>query len=177
MSRIAKEPVALPTGVNVSIDGQSVVVKGKLGELSWVIHDDVKITEADGELRLFSDSSEKKTVALVGTTRALINNMVTGVSAGFSKRLVLVGVGYRAQIQNNKLQLSLGFSHPVVVDIPDAIQVDVPTQTEITVSGADKQIVGQFASEIRAFRPPEPYKGKGIRYSDEHVVRKDAKKA
>lgn len=176
MSRIAKEPVDLPAGVDINIKGQEVVVKGKLGELSWRMHDDVQIEQADGQLRLSSALTEKKTIALVGTTRALVNNMVTGVSVGFSKKLMLIGVGYRAQLQKGKLQLSLGFSHPVVVDIPEGITVDVPVQTEITVSGMDKQVVGQFASEIRAFRPPEPYKGKGIRYADEHVVRKDAKK-
>lgn len=176
MSRIAKEPVALPAGVDVKVNGQSVTVKGKLGELSWCMHNDVQIVHTDNELRLSSASTEKKVVALVGTTRALINNLVTGVSTGFSKKLLLIGVGYRAQIQGGKLHLSLGFSHPVIVEIPAELKVDVPTQTEIIVSGVDKQKVGQFASEIRAFRPPEPYKGKGVRYSDEHVVRKDAKK-
>ena len=176
MSRIAKAPVAIPSGVEVNLDGQNVSVKGPKGELRIAAHELVKVEREDGEFRFSSRKDSKEAVALAGTIRALVNNMVQGVTNGFEKRLEINGVGYRAQAQGQKLNLTLGFSHPVVYDVPQGISVETPTQTEIVVKGADKQKVGQVAAEIRAFRPPEPYKGKGIRYSDEHVVRKQAKK-
>ena len=177
MSRIAKEPVVLPSGIDVRLEGQNINVKGKMGELSLRMHDSVAVEQTDGKLVCSpKQQDDKKVIALVGTTRALLSNMVVGVSTGFSKKLQLVGVGYRAQLQGNKLVLSLGFSHPVEVDVPGGLKVEVPSQTEVVVSGSDKQQVGQFASEIRAFRPPEPYKGKGVRYADERVVRREAKK-
>jgi len=176
MCRIASAPVTIPSGVELSLQGQNVSVKGPNGQLQFSAHDLVRMEQEDGVFRVYSRQDSKAAVALAGTTRALVNNMVRGVSQGFEKRLEINGVGYRAQAQGQKLNLTLGFSHPVVYDLPEGITVETPTQTEIIVKGADKQQVGQVAAEIRAFRSPEPYKGKGIKYSDEHSVRKQAKK-
>ena len=176
MSRIANSPIAVPSGVEVKVDGQHIRVKGSKGELDMNVHQDVEITENDGALQVAARSSEKQSRAMAGTTRALVYNMVTGVSSGFERRLQLQGVGYRAQAQGKKLNLQLGFSHPVEYELPEGINVETPSQTEIVVSGTDKQLVGQVSAEIRAFRPPEPYKGKGVRYANERVRRKEAKK-
>ncbi len=176
MSRIAKKPVAITDGVEISINGQNITTKGKLGTLSIDLHETVAVKQADGELSFAPVDDSKASMAMAGTMRSLVNNMVEGVSNGFSKTLQLIGVGYRAQMQGNVLDLSLGFSHPVKYAIPDGISVETPSQTEIVVKGADKQKVGQVCAEIRAYRPPEPYKGKGVRYSDERVIRKEAKK-
>lgn len=174
MSRIAKKPINVPAGTDVNISGQQVNVKGPKGDLSMNLHDTVSIAQ-DGSVLTLSPSAESD-MAMTGTMRSLVSNMVLGVSEGFEKKLELVGVGYRAQAQGSNLNLSLGFSHPVVYAVPEGISVETPSQTEILVRGADKQKVGQVSAEIRAYRPPEPYKGKGVRYSDEYVVRKEAKK-
>lgn len=176
MSRVANSPIAVPPGVEVKLDGQHIRVKGSKGELDMNVHQNVEITQNDGALQVAARSPEKQSRAMAGTTRALVFNMVTGVSTGFECRLQLQGVGYRAQAQGNKLNLQLGFSHPVEYELPEGISVETPSQTEIVVTGADKQQVGQVSSEIRAFRPPEPYKGKGVRYANERVRRKEAKK-
>jgi large subunit ribosomal protein L6 len=176
MSRIAKNPVAIPAGVEVKIDGQHVTVKGGNGSMSWSAHDKVEIKQEDSQLVFSGRNDDKEAWALAGTSRSLINNMVTGVSQGFEKKLLLNGVGYRAKSTGNVLNLTLGFSHPVDYELPEGISADTPTQTEIVLKGIDKQQLGQVAANIRAFRPPEPYKGKGIRYSDEYVRRKEAKK-
>lgn len=176
MSRIANWPVTIPSGVELNLDGQIVSVKGPKGELRISAHELVGVEQEDGVLTVHSRVDSKEAVALAGTTRALVNNMVNGVTNGFEKRLQINGVGYRAQAQGQTLNLTLGFSHPVAYQVPEGVSVETPTQTEIVVKGADKQQVGQVAAEIRAYRPPEPYKGKGIRYSDEHVLRKQAKK-
>jgi large subunit ribosomal protein L6 len=176
MSRIAKKPVEIISGVEINISGQTVTAKGKQGNLSLNLHDAVSITQEDSSLNFAPNNGSKGAMAMAGTMRSLVNNMIVGVTEGFSKQLQLVGVGYRAQVQGNVLDLSLGFSHPVKYAIPDGISIETPSQTEINVKGADKQKVGQVCAEIRAYRPPEPYKGKGVRYSDERVVRKEAKK-
>jgi large subunit ribosomal protein L6 len=176
MSRVAKNPIEIPSGVEVSLNGQAVKVKGPKGEMSHTTHDSVEVTMSDNVLSFAPRNAEKEANALAGTTRALLNNMVNGVSQGFEKKLTLIGVGYRAQAQGKSLNLSLGFSHPVDFEVPEGITIETPSQTEIVVKGIDKQQVGQVAANIRAYRPPEPYKGKGVRYSDEHVVRKEAKK-
>jgi len=174
MSRIAKKPITVPSGIDVNIAGQSVTVKGPKGNLVMNLHDSVSITQ-DGAVLTLSPSVDSA-MAMTGTMRSLVSNMVTGVSEGYEKKLQLIGVGYRAQAQGNKLNLSLGFSHPVEYPVPEGISIETPSQTEILVKGADKQKVGQVSAEIRAYRPPEPYKGKGVRYADEYVVRKEAKK-
>ena len=176
MSRIAKAPVAIPGGVDVKIDGNMITVKGGKGQLSFTLNSSVNVDIADNVIIMRWDNGNKEATAQAGTARAILNNMVTGVSAGFEKKLTLIGVGYRAQAKDNILGLSLGFSHPVDFQVPAGITVETPTQTEIIVRGTDKQLVGEVAAKIRAYRPPEPYKGKGVRYSDEHVVRKEAKK-
>lgn len=176
MSRIANAPVSIPSGVQLNLEGQDISVKGPNGELRISAHELVRVEQEDGEFRVFSRRDSKEAVALAGTTRALVNNMVQGVTKGFERRLEIVGVGYRAQVQGQKLNLTLGFSHPVVYEAPEGVTVETPTQTEIVVKGPDKQQVGHVAAEIRSYRPPEPYKGKGVRYSDEHVARKQAKK-
>ena len=176
MSRIANHPVHLPTGVDVKFDGSSLTVTGANGALRFDVHPDVKIRQTERRLEFTARTGGKSARSLAGTTRSLVGNMVTGVSAGFQRRLLLQGVGYRAQARDGKLNLQLGFSHPVVYQLPEGVEVATPSQTEIVVSGADKQAVGQAAAEIRAFRPPEPYKGKGVRYADERVRRKEAKK-
>jgi large subunit ribosomal protein L6 len=176
MSRVAKSPVELPSGVEIKIDGQAVSVKGSKGSLEHTVHSSVAIDQ-DGNVLTFAPKDGSKSAnALAGTTRALLNNMVTGVSQGFEKKLQLVGVGYRAQAQGQKLNLTLGFSHPVDYSVPEGVTVETPSQTEVVVKGFDKQKVGQVAAEIRAYRPPEPYKGKGVKYADEIIVRKEAKK-
>ncbi len=176
MSRIAKSPIPVPAGVDVNISGQQVSVKGAKGNLAFSIHPLIRVSHADGVMRVETTKENKQGWALAGTTRALVNNMVIGVSTGFQRKLELVGVGYRAQAKGKVLNLSLGFSHPVDFPVPEGVKIETPSPTEILVSGSDKQQVGQVAAEIRSYRPPEPYKGKGIRYSDEHVVRKEAKK-
>lgn len=174
MSRVAKNPIALPGGVEARIAPGAISVKGPKGELSLDLHSGVAVAQEDSNLKVSPHSEEFW--AMAGTFRALIANMVTGVTSGFERKLEIIGVGYRAQAQGAKLNLSLGFSHPVVYEMPKGVSVETPSQTEIVLKGADKQQVGQAAAEIRAFRPPEPYKGKGIRYAGEYVVRKQAKK-
>lgn len=176
MSRVAKVPVALAKGVEVDLKGNALTVKGPKGTLSLDCNREVEIVNDDSGLAVKARSGSRFANAIAGTTRALINNMVTGVSDGFERKLELVGVGYRANAQGNKVNLTLGFSHPVVYDVPEGVTVETPSQTEIVVKGADKQRVGQVAAEIRAYRPPEPYKGKGVRYSDERIILKEAKK-
>ncbi len=176
MSRIAKKPVELVSGAEVNVSGQTITAKGKVGNLSMELHDTVSVKQEDGVLTFSPNDDSKGSMAMAGTMRSLANNMVVGVTEGFSKQLQLIGVGYRAQMQGNVLDLSLGFSHPVKYAIPEGIKIETPSQTEINVSGADKQKVGQVCAEIRAYRPPEPYKGKGVRYTDERVIRKEAKK-
>ena len=176
MSRVAKAPVELPQGVEFKQDGSTVTVKGSKGTLSMELNTEVDLKQEDNVVQLSARSGSRFSTAIAGTMRALLANMVQGVTEGFERKLELVGVGYRAQAQGNKLNLTLGFSHPVVYDVPEGVNVETPSQTEIFVRGSDKQKVGQVAAEIRAFRPPEPYKGKGVRYSDERVVLKEAKK-
>jgi len=176
MSRIAKEPVPLPQGVEFKLEGTVVTIKGGKGSLSMELNTEVELSEVDGGLRVGPRSGSRFATAISGTTRALLANMVKGVTDGFERKLQLVGVGYRAQAQGGKLNLTLGFSHPVVYDIPEGVSVETPSQTEVVIQGTDKQKVGQVAAEIRRFRPPEPYKGKGVRYAGERVVIKEAKK-
>ncbi|NQZ53562.1 MAG: 50S ribosomal protein L6 [Piscirickettsiaceae bacterium] len=177
MSRIANAPVEIPAGVEVSLNGSEISIKGTKGTLTRSIHADVEVTQEGSTLKSTARKPAKQSLALAGTTRSLINNMVLGVTQGFEKKLKLVGVGYRAKAQGSKLDLTLGFSHPVQYEVPEGIKIETPSQTEIVVTGVDKQVVGQVAADIRAYRPPEPYKGKGVRYTDEHVARKDAKKS
>lgn len=176
MSRIAKAPIAVPKGVELNIQGGSVSVKGSNGTLGMDLPAGVTLHTEEGQIKIEPEAGKKPNWAMAGTVRALVNNMVTGVSQGFERKLELVGVGYRAQAQGKKINLTLGFSHPVAYDLPEGVTAETPSQTEIVLRGADKQRVGQAAADIRAFRPPEPYKGKGIRYSDERVIRKEAKK-
>ena len=176
MSRVAKNPVKLPSGVEVKLVGQQLSVKGAKGTLDLNIHSSVEIVEEAGELRFAARNGDQQTRAMAGTTRALVNNMVQGVSQGFERKLQLVGVGYKAQAKGTVLNLALGFSHPVDYELPEGITAETPNQTDIFIRGIDKQLVGQVAAEIRGFRRPEPYKGKGVRYADEVVRRKEAKK-
>jgi large subunit ribosomal protein L6 len=176
MSRIANKPVTVPAAVEISINGQQLTVKGPKGTLEHNIHGLVEVAQENGELNFRARDGSKAANALTGTTRSVASNMVVGVSDGFEKKLELVGVGYRAQAKGDILNLTLGFSHPVDYRLPQGITAETPSQTEIVVKGTDKQQVGQVAAEIRAYRPPEPYKGKGVRYSDEVVIRKEAKK-
>lgn len=176
MSRVAKNPVELPGGVEFAQSGSAVTIKGKNGTLSMAVNHEVELSQEDNSIRIAPRSGSRFSTAIAGTTRALLANMVRGVTEGFEKKLELVGVGYRAQAQGRKLNLTLGFSHPVVYEVPEGISVETPSQTEIVIKGADKQAVGQVAAEIRGFRPPEPYKGKGVRYANERVVMKEAKK-
>ena len=176
MSRVAKKPINLPSGVEVTLSGQALSVKGPKGALEMTLHRDVEAKKDDNVLTFAARRNSKTAVAQSGTARALANNLVEGVSKGFEKRLQLIGVGYRAQAQGNTLNLTLGFSHPVAFKVPEGLTVETPSQTEIVVKGVDKQKVGQAAANIRAYRPPEPYKGKGVRYADEYVARKEAKK-
>ena len=176
MSRVAKNPVAIPAGVEVKFNATEVSVKGALGTLTTALCDEVEVKLDNSQLTFAAKNDSKFARAMSGTLRALLNNMVTGVSKGFEKKLTLVGVGYRAQAQGDAVNLSLGFSHPVSHKMPAGVKVETPTQTEILIKGADKQLVGQVAAEIRAYRSPEPYKGKGVRYADEVVVLKETKK-
>ena len=176
MSRVANNPINIPDNVQVSIAPELITVKGPLGELSQELKGDVKIENAESVLTFSALKETKHSKAMSGTLRALVNNMVIGVSAGFEKKLTLVGVGYRASAQGNKINLELGFSHPISHQLPDGVTAQTPSQTEIVLKSSNKQVIGQVAAEIRAYRPPEPYKGKGVRYSDEHVVIKESKK-
>lgn len=176
MSRVGKMPIAVPQGVDVKIDNDTITVKGANGTLTRVLSPLVTVKVDGGKLAVAPANDSAEADAMSGTTRALVANMVGGVGKGFEKKLTLVGVGFRAQAQGSKLNLQIGFSHPVVKDMPEGVKVATPTQTEIVISGADRQAVGQVAAEVRAFRPPEPYKGKGIRYADERVVLKETKK-
>jgi large subunit ribosomal protein L6 len=176
MSRIAKKPVEIPNGVELKIEGREISVKGPKGNLSMNLHDSVEVSYEDNVVSFKPANSKQSSLAVTGTMRSVVNNLVTGVHTGFEKRLLLVGVGYRAQSQGKQLNLSLGLSHPVEYMIPEGIEIETPSQTEIIVRGCDRQAVGQVCADIRAYRPPEPYKGKGIKYSDEQVVRKEAKK-
>ena len=179
MSRIAKSPITIPDGVEVSQSGEVLTVKGKLGEMNMNVHSSVTINNTDNVLTFLptvTSKEEKSSWAQAGTTRANTFNLIKGVTEGWEKKLTLIGVGYRAQLRGKVLSLTLGFSHPVNYDLPEGVSVETPSQTEVVVKGIDKQKVGQAAAEIRAFRPPEPYKGKGVRYADEQVIRKDAKK-
>jgi large subunit ribosomal protein L6 len=176
MSRIAKKPVAVPAGVEITISGQTLTTKGKNGQLTQDVHPSVSVEQAEGVLNFAPRDGSKQSMALAGTMRSIANNMVAGVSEGFKKELTLIGVGYRAALQGNSLNLSLGFSHPIEYALPEGVTAEVPAATTVVIKGADKQTVGQVAAEIRGFRPPEPYKGKGVRYADEYVRRKEAKK-
>jgi large subunit ribosomal protein L6 len=176
MSRVAKNPVVLPAGVDVSVGQDEIIVKGPLGTLKQRLHSSVILQREGNSISFGAVEGEANSNALSGTTRALLNNMVIGVSKGFERKLTLVGVGYRAQAQGDKLNLTLGLSHPVVHQMPAGVKVETPTQTEVVIKGVDKQQVGQVAAEIRAYRAPEPYKGKGVRYSDEVVALKETKK-
>jgi len=176
MSRIAKEPVEMPQGVEFNQSGTAVSVKGANGTLSMEVNSEVELVVEDNMVTVKARSGSRFAAAISGTTRTLLANMVEGVTKGFEKKLELKGVGYRAISEGKKLNLTLGFSHPVVFEVPDGITVETPSQTEVIVKGNDKQRVGQVAAEIRGFRPPEPYKGKGVRYADERVVIKEAKK-
>ncbi len=174
MSRIANKPVELPTGVEIKLDGQNVTAKGKVGEMVLAVHPTVKVMQEEKTLTVQAETPSA--IAMAGTMRSLLDNLVVGVSKGFEKKLELVGVGYRAQAKGKSLNLSLGFSHPVDYPVPEGISIETPSQTEIVIKGYDKQRVGQVAAEIRAYRPPEPYKGKGVKYADERIIRKEAKK-
>jgi len=176
MSRVAKRPVDVDKGIEVGLVGNALTIKGPKGSLSLECHSEVEIVNDDSGLAVSPRSGSRFARAMAGTTRSLISNMVVGVSAGFERKLQLVGVGYRAKAQGQTVNLTLGFSHPVAYEVPEGVTVETPTQTEILIRGIDKQQVGQVAAEIRDFRPPEPYKGKGVRYSDERIVLKEAKK-
>ena len=176
MSRVANNPVVLPSGVEITLKGKELSVKGGKGTLAMTINDKVDVVQEENELKFAAVGSGKSSVAMSGTTRALVNNMVVGVSKGFEKKLILNGVGYRAKASGKTLNLTLGFSHPVDYVLPEGVSAETPSQTEIVLKGIDKQAIGQAAAEVRAFRPPEPYKGKGVRYADEYVRRKEAKK-
>ena len=176
MSRVASNPILLPDGVELKVEGKRVTASGKMGELSYTVHNLVRLVEEEIGITFMPEDESKEAKALSGTMRALLYNMVVGVSEGFQKKLELQGVGYRAQASGKKLTLQLGFSHPVEYEVPEGIKLEAPSQTEVVISGRDKQQVGQVCAEIRSFRPPEPYKGKGVRYSGERVRRKEAKK-
>lgn len=176
MSRVAKQPVEVPKGVEITVNGQSVSAKGPKGQESIDIHSSVSPVFENGVLGVSAVKPDQKSVAMAGTMRSLLNNLVLGVSTGFEKKLELRGVGYRAQAQGSNLNLTLGFSHPVVHKVPAGVKVETPSQTEVVVSGTNKQVVGQVAADIRSYRPPEPYKGKGVRYAGEYVAMKEAKK-
>ena len=176
MSRIGKAPITLPEKVEVSITPAEISVKGPLGSLTQKLSHDVTVAKVENRIEFKAAGNSRQANAMSGTLRALVANMVTGVTKGFEKRLTLVGVGYRAQAQGDKLNLTLGFSHPVAHSMPKGIKVETPTQTEIVIKGMDRQVVGQVAAEVRAYRSPEPYKGKGVRYTNEQVVIKETKK-
>jgi len=176
MSRIGKNPVVVPAGVSVEVNGQSVKAKGKLGELSLVAHDEVSVVMQDNNIVVAPKTKTRLSKNLWATTRTLVNNIVTGVSAGYTKKLEINGVGYRAQMQGQDLVLQLGYSHEIRYAVPKGITVQVEKQTEVTITGIDKQVVGQVAAEIVSFRPPEPYKGKGVKYAGQRILRKEGKK-
>lgn len=176
MSRIGIQPVAIPNGVEVTLNGQDLAVKGSKGQLAWVLPSEVEAKQEDGQIVFAPRSNSKQAQMDWGLARSISLNMVQGVSEGFEKKLTLKGVGYRANMQGTKLNLSVGYSHPVVMDVPAGLTVAVNDNTEIVITGCDKQLVGQFAANVRSTRPPEPYKGKGVRYSDEHVIMKEGKK-
>ena len=176
MSRVGSNPVTVPDGVTVEMNGNVVTAKGKLGVLSVTLTDDVKVEQADGSVTVTPLAKHKRARQMWGTARSLIDGLVIGVSEGFTRKLEINGVGYRAALQGKEVVLQLGFSHEVRYTIPEGIKIEAPEQTQLIISGADKQRVGQVAAEIRAYRPPEPYKGKGVRYSDEYVLRKEGKK-
>ena len=176
MSRIGKKPVTVPSGVTATVDGQTVKMKGPKGQLQFIVHDDVDVKFENGQVRVAPRSETKRARSLYGTARAQIANLVEGVTKGFEKKLEITGVGYRAAMQGKNLQLALGYSHDVVYAIPEGITITVPKPTEITVTGSDIQRVGQVAAEIRSYRPPEPYKGKGVKYVGEFIFRKEGKK-
>ena len=176
MSRIAKAPVAIPAGVEVTLAESKIAIKGGKGTLEMDIHPSVEIKQEENNIVFAPKNGDKAAMAMAGTFRSLVNNMVIGVTQGYQKKLILQGVGYRAKTSGKVVNLSLGFSHPVDYELPEGITAEVPSQTEIVISGVDKQQVGQVAAEIRGYRPPEPYKGKGVRYADENVRRKEAKK-
>ena len=177
MSRVAKNPISIPSGVEIKLDARTISVSGAKGKSDFTFPDSVSATHENDVIKVSYDESSMESIALAGTTRSLINNMVIGVSEGFQKTLILVGVGYRAKASGKKLELTLGFSHPVHYELPEQVEVETPSQTEVVLKSHDKQVLGQVAAEIRAFRPPEPYKGKGVKYSDENIRRKEAKKA
>ena len=176
MSRVGKRPVAVPSGVTATVDGQTVKMKGPKGQLQFVVHDDVEVKLDNGQVKVNPRVETNRARALYGTARAQVANLVEGVTKGFEKKLEITGVGYRAAMQGKNLQLALGYSHDVVYQIPDGITITVPKPTEITVTGSDIQRVGQVAAEIRSYRPPEPYKGKGVKYTNEFIFRKEGKK-
>ncbi|MFW8566613.1 50S ribosomal protein L6 [Orrella sp. 11846] len=176
MSRIANYPVEIPKGVETTITADLITVKGPLGTLTQDLGGEVVINQEDGKLTFAVADDSRHAKAMSGTLRALVANMVTGVSKGFERKLNLVGVGYRVQAQGNALKLQLGFSHDIIFDLPEGVKAECPTQTEIVLKGSNKQVIGQAAAKIRGFRPPEPYKGKGVRYADEHIVLKETKK-
>ena len=176
MSRVGKRPVAVPSGVTATVEGQTVKMKGPKGQLQFVVHDDVEVKFESGQVKVAPRHETNRARALYGTARAQIANLVAGVTKGFEKKLEITGVGYRAAMQGKNLQLALGYSHDVVYAIPEGIQIAVPKPTEITITGSDIQRVGQVAAEIRAYRPPEPYKGKGVKYANEFIFRKEGKK-
>ena len=177
MSRVAKSPISIVDGVNVTVENNKVLVKGSKGELEFVLPETVSLNISDEFINVEYNEAVQQSVALAGTTRSIVNNMIIGVSQGFEKKLELIGVGYRAKASGKLLELTLGFSHPIKYQLPPEVEVETPSQTEVVLKSHNKQILGQAAAEIRAFRPPEPYKGKGVRYSDEQVKRKEAKKA
>ena len=175
MARVLNS-VEIPSGVTLDVKGQMITAKGSKGSIEQVIHPTVQIHPGDGKISFSPTSDDKSTVAMTGTMRALVGNVIKGVSEGYEKKLELVGVGYRASMQGKALNLTLGFSHPVLFDVPAGVAIECPSQTMISITGIDKQQVGQVAANIRAFRPPEPYKGKGVRYAGERIIRKEAKK-
>lgn len=176
MSRIAKAPVNIPKGVDINLEGNNITVKGSKGQLFHEVNSAVSVVITDNVISMQWNMEDKNATAQAGTTRAIVNNMIVGVSTGFEKKLTLIGVGYRAQAKDNILNLALGFSHPIDFVVPAGVNVETPTQTEIVIKGSDKQLVGAVAAKIRSYRPPEPYKGKGVRYAEEQVSRKEAKK-
>ena len=177
MSRVAKNPESIPSVVDIKLEEKIISVSGPKGKSEFTLPESVSAIHADDLITISYDESSSESTALAGTTRSLINNMVIGVSEGFQKTLLLVGVGYRAKASGKKLELTLGFSHPVHYQLPEQVEVETPSQTEVVLKSHDKQVLGQVAAEIRAFRPPEPYKGKGVKYADENIRRKEAKKA
>lgn len=175
MARVLN-PINVPSSVSLDVNGQTISVKGSKGSFEQVIHPAVQIHQEEGQIRFSAANDDKSTIALIGTMRSLVANVIQGVSEGFEKKLEMVGVGYRASMKGDALNLTLGFSHPVVFEVPAGVAIECPSQTQVTIKGIDKQLVGQVAANIRAYRPPEPYKGKGVRYAGEHIIRKEAKK-